>query len=146
MPNAAEMLDAVISFRCTTAERDAFLANVRSRRWTKDDLLRELIASVNDVFQLTPKPERPLIVREAWTVSDARPSRLSPETEFWLREEVARAIREAVAAVTPASYSRPVEQVLARQPRKKGPDSAGAGADRTAAKTPSFARGKAGTT
>lgn len=52
-----------LSFRCPAQAKEDFIRNVESRGWTKDEALRRLVESCNELFAKTGgKPEWPLVV------------------------------------------------------------------------------------
>jgi hypothetical protein len=80
MDHEKPLSSPLIQFRCPPAAALEFLDNLKRVGWRKEDVLRSLVHSVNELFKRVPRPVLPLIVSDAQE-NDLVTTQLSPEDE-----------------------------------------------------------------
>lgn len=117
MPPQKEGNKETLSFRCPANAKSDFIRNVESRGWTKDEALRRLVESCNDLFEVTGgKPEWPLVVID----DDTIPIYMDPKAKAAAKEKLKACVSEAIKGKPAASFvaAAKTKSVPSKSPRE----------------------------
>ncbi len=122
---------APLSLRLTQEAKDKFVANVESRGWTVNDVMRRLVDSTNQLFEVTGgKPEHPLTVID----NDTVPIYLDPKSKAEMKRKLTETtLAQQAPLVAATGATRNIRAFVAAAKAAKAADDAPGG---RAARTP----------